>query len=181
MEADGGFFLVLALMLLLFPLGLVAGILLAALIHECGHLIAVRLTGGRVLAIRLHAGGAGIETAPMPPGTGVMAATMGSTSSNTVSPDIPPLPLEVIFSGFQFIETSMTIWPSRTKSLVRLFRTPAAVTMMSALRQISAVLTVRVWQMVTVAFFAISIIAAGLPTTRLRPMTTAFVPLQSMP
>ena len=28
---------------------------------------------------------------------------------------------------------------------------------------------------------AISIIAAGLPTTRERPMTTAFLPLQSMP
>ena len=69
MEADGGFFLVLALMLLLVPLGLVAGIALAALIHECGHLIAVRLVGGKVLALRLHAGGARIETAPMPPGT----------------------------------------------------------------------------------------------------------------
>ena len=38
-----------------------------------------------------------------------------------------------------------------------------------------------VWQMVMVAFFCISIIAAGLPTTRERPMTTAFLPLQSMP
>ena len=77
MEADGGFFLVLALMLLLFPLGLLAGILLAALIHECGHLIAVRLTGGRVLAIRLHAGGARIETAPMEPGKAAVCALAG--------------------------------------------------------------------------------------------------------
>ena len=36
-----------------------------------------------------------------------------------------------------------------------------------------------VWQIVTVAFFLISIIAAGLPTTRLLPMTTAFLPVQS--
>ena len=77
MEADGGFFLVLALMGLLFPLGLVAGIVLAALIHECGHLIAVRLTGGRVLAIRLRAGGARIETAPMPPGKAAVCALAG--------------------------------------------------------------------------------------------------------
>ena len=35
------------------------------------------------------------------------------------------------------------------------------------------------WQIVTVAFFLISIIAAGLPTTRLLPMTTAFLPVQS--
>ena len=53
--------------------------------------------------------------------------------------------------------------------------------MMSAFRQISAVFTVLVWQTVTVAFLPMSIMAAGLPTTRLRPMTTAFLPLQSMP
>ena len=52
---------------------------------------------------------------------------------------------------------------------------------MSALRAIPATSTVLVWQTVTVAFLAISIIAAGLPTTRERPMTTAFLPLQSMP
>ena len=110
-----------------------------------------------------------------------IASTMGSTSSKIASPDMPPLPLEVIFSASQFMETSITTWPSRTKSLVRDFRTPAAEMMMSASRQTAAGSTVRVWQTVTVAFFAISIIAAGLPTTRERPMTTAFLPLQSMP
>ena len=77
MEADGGFFLVLALMLLLFPLRVVAGIVLAALIHECGHLMAVWLTGGRVLAVRLHAGGARIDTAPMEPWKATVCALAG--------------------------------------------------------------------------------------------------------
>ena len=81
-EADGGFFLVLALMLLLFPLRVVAGIVLAALIHECGHLIAVRLTGGRVLAIRLRAGGARIETAPMEPGKAALCALAGPAAGS---------------------------------------------------------------------------------------------------
>ena len=76
-EADSGFFLVLALMLLLFPLKLVAGILLAALIHEGGHLLAIRLCGGRALALRLHAGGARIETAPMEPGKAALCALAG--------------------------------------------------------------------------------------------------------
>lgn len=76
-ETDSGFFLVLALMLLLFPLRIVAGIALAALIHECGHLIAVRLAGGRILAIRLHGGGARIETAPMEPGKAALCALAG--------------------------------------------------------------------------------------------------------
>ena len=52
---------------------------------------------------------------------------------------------------------------------------------MSALRAMAAVSTVLVWQMVTVALRSMSIMAAGLPTTRLRPMTTAVFPLQSMP
>ena len=76
-EADSGFFLVLALMLLLFPLGLVAGIALAALIPEGGHLLGLRLAGGRVLAIKLHIGGARIETAPMPPGRAALCALAG--------------------------------------------------------------------------------------------------------
>lgn len=76
-EADGGFWLVLALMLLLFPLKLLVGILIAALVHECGHLLAIRLTGGRVLAIRLRAGGAGIETVPMEPGKEALCALAG--------------------------------------------------------------------------------------------------------
>ena len=41
--------------------------------------------------------------------------------------------------------------------------------------------TIVVWQMVTVAFFLTSIIAAGFPTTRLLPITTAFLPVQSIP
>ena len=52
---------------------------------------------------------------------------------------------------------------------------------MSASRASFGTSTVRVWHTVTVAFLPISIMAAGLPTTRDRPMTTAFLPLQSMP
>ena len=53
------------------------GVLLAALCHELGHILAVKLTGGRVLAIRLRAGGARIETAPMSPGRTAFCALAG--------------------------------------------------------------------------------------------------------
>ena len=76
-EIEGGFWLVLALMLLLFPLRFLAGVLMAALVHECGHLLAIRLTGGQVLAVRLHGGGARIETTPMEPGQEVICALAG--------------------------------------------------------------------------------------------------------
>ena len=56
-----------------------------------------------------------VGTEPTPPGTGVMAPTIGSTSAYTASPAMAPLPpLALIFSGSQLMETSMTIWPSET-------------------------------------------------------------------
>lgn len=76
-EADGGFWLVLALMSLLFPLRFLAGVLLAALVHECGHILAIKLTGGQILSVRLHGGGASIETAPMKPGKEALCALAG--------------------------------------------------------------------------------------------------------
>ena len=76
-SADRGFFPVLALMLLLFPLRFLVGVLLAALIHELGHLLALKLAGGRVLSIRLRSFGARIEAAPMSPGRTALCALAG--------------------------------------------------------------------------------------------------------
>ena len=76
-RAEGGFFLVLALMLLLFPLRFLAGVLLAAAIHECGHLLAIRWTGGRVLGMELRAFGARIVTEPMEPEREALCALAG--------------------------------------------------------------------------------------------------------
>lgn len=76
-EATGGFWLVLALMLLLFPVRFLAGVLTAALVHEWGHLLAIWITGGQVRRIRLHPGGAGIDTAPMEPGQEAICAMAG--------------------------------------------------------------------------------------------------------
>lgn len=76
-RAEGGFFLVLALMLLLFPLRFLAGVLLAAAIHECAHLLVIRWTGGRVLGMELRAFGARIVTEPMEPGREALCALAG--------------------------------------------------------------------------------------------------------
>ena len=76
-SADRGFFPVLALMLLLFPLRFLVGVLLAALIHELGHILAVKFSGGHVLAIRLRSFGARIEATPMPPGRAALCALAG--------------------------------------------------------------------------------------------------------
>ena len=76
-SADRGFFPVLALMLLLFPVRFLVGVLLAALIHELGHLLALKIAGGRVLSIRLRSFGARIEAAPMSPGRTALCALAG--------------------------------------------------------------------------------------------------------
>ncbi len=76
-RAEAGFWLVLGLMVLLFPLRFLLGILTAALVHELGHILALRLLGGRVQGIRLHSCGARIEAAPMEPGRAAICALAG--------------------------------------------------------------------------------------------------------
>ena len=76
-ETDGGFWLVLGLMALLFPMRIVAGLVLSAAIHEGGHLLALRLTGVRVRRIELRSGGARIVTDPMKPGKETLCALAG--------------------------------------------------------------------------------------------------------
>ena len=76
-RTDAGFWLVLGLMVLLFPLRFLLGVLLAAFVHELGHILAVRLCGGRVLGIRFMAFGARIEAAPMEPGRAAVCALAG--------------------------------------------------------------------------------------------------------
>ena len=76
-ESDGGFWLVLGLMGLLFPLRTLAGLLLAALIHELGHILALRLCGGRIWRIRLRIGGARIEAAPLSSGRELICILAG--------------------------------------------------------------------------------------------------------
>ena len=83
-ETDSGFWLMLGLMLLLFPVRFLAGVLLAAMVHELGHLLAIRLTGGRVRRICLRAGGAVIETAPMTPAREVICALAGPAAGAVI-------------------------------------------------------------------------------------------------
>lgn len=74
---EAGFWIVLGLMVLLFPVRFLLGVLLAALLHEAGHILALRLTGGRVLSVQLHAFGARIEAVPMEPCRAAICALAG--------------------------------------------------------------------------------------------------------
>ena len=77
LHVSGGFWLVLAMAVLLFPIRFLAGVILAAAVHELGHLAAIRVTGGRVLGMEFHAGGVRILTGPMEPRTEIICALAG--------------------------------------------------------------------------------------------------------
>lgn len=77
MKFDGGFWLVLAMAVLLFPLRFLTGVILAAAVHELGHLAALRLAGARLLGMECYAGGARIMTEPMEPGREILCLLAG--------------------------------------------------------------------------------------------------------
>ena len=81
-ETEGGFWIVLGLMVLLFPLRITCGILLAAAIHELGHILTLRLCGGEVRHIRLHPGGAQILASPLPPGRELLCILAGPAAGS---------------------------------------------------------------------------------------------------
>lgn len=59
------FYVVLALLLLLFPLQWLLAAILAAAVHELSHIGMIRLCKKKILSIRIHINGAIIETEPM--------------------------------------------------------------------------------------------------------------------
>lgn len=86
------------------------------------------------------------------------------------------------FSFFIYIDTYVNNNLSRPYiRIVNYSARPAATITISASFTTDGISTVLVWHTVTVAFFLISIMAAGFPTTRERPTTTAFFPVQSIP
>lgn len=66
-----------ALWLLVLPLRWLLAAAAAALIHELGHLLALRAAGEQVRAVELGACGARIETGPLEPGTELLCALAG--------------------------------------------------------------------------------------------------------
>ncbi len=83
-EIRGSFYLLAALWLLLIPLRWVLGMVLTALIHELGHIAAIRLTRGTIHALELSAGGARIVTGPMEPGQELLCALAGPLAGGCV-------------------------------------------------------------------------------------------------
>ena len=76
-RVEGGVWIVLGLAVLLLPLRVLLGIILAAAVHELGHLAAMYFLGVPVLGINLYPGGARIEAGPMVPVEEILCALAG--------------------------------------------------------------------------------------------------------
>ena len=76
-RVEGGAWIVLGLAVLLLPLRVLLGIVLAAAVHEIGHLTAMYFLDVPVLGIILHPGGARIKAGPMEPGEEILCALAG--------------------------------------------------------------------------------------------------------
>lgn len=74
---EAGAYIALSAYLLLMPFSWVAGMILAAAVHELGHCAAVWLTEGRILEIRIGPAGAKIGAAPMEPKQALICALAG--------------------------------------------------------------------------------------------------------
>ena len=74
------FYLYAAFMILILPRPWVFAIVTAAAVHECGHLLALRLMGISVTSLRLELFGALIQTPPLQPWQEVIAAVSGPMS-----------------------------------------------------------------------------------------------------
>lgn len=80
-QADGTFYLVVAMMLLLLPLQWVLAAGMAAGVHECCHFLAIRWMGGRIYGLRLGIHGIKMEMEPLTPGKELVAALAGPMGS----------------------------------------------------------------------------------------------------
>ena len=76
-RVEGGVWIGLGIGVLFLPLRFLLGVLLAAMVHELGHLTAMYFTGVPVEGFIIHPFGARIQAGPMEPGTEILCALAG--------------------------------------------------------------------------------------------------------
>ena len=76
-RVEGGAWIVLGIGVLILPLRFLLGVLLAAMVHELGHLTAMYFAGVPVLGFVIHPFGARIEAGDMEPGVEIICALAG--------------------------------------------------------------------------------------------------------
>ena len=76
-RVEGGAWIVLGIGVLILPLRFLLGVILAAMVHELGHLTAMYFAGVQIEGIIIHPFGARIEAGPMELWTEIVCALAG--------------------------------------------------------------------------------------------------------
>lgn len=100
-----------AFLLVSIPFRWAAGVILAAAIHELSHLMAVRLTGGKITGISIGITGAKIETLPMSRGREVLCAAAGPLGSLLLASVLPGFPEAAVSGLIQGIYNLLPVYP----------------------------------------------------------------------
>ena len=108
---DSGVYFLLSLMLLLLPFPWVVAALIAILIHECFHAVAIILLSGRILAHYIDAGGMRMEAEPMNPGRELIASLAGPLGSASLVLLAPWMPRIAICGFVHCVFNLMPIYP----------------------------------------------------------------------
>lgn len=80
-QIDPWLYWYLAFLLLLVPLDWFLAAVIAAAVHEMGHVLAVRFCGGSIHGVKIGIGGTVLESGPLCPGKGILCALAGPAGS----------------------------------------------------------------------------------------------------
>ncbi len=106
---EPGFFLFLGVAAYLLPLPLLGSLLLAAALHELGHLTALRAVRGSGAAVRLGVFGAEIVLPPLPAGRAALVALAGPALNLLAA----ALPLPAVFRAVSLLLGVFNLLPLR--------------------------------------------------------------------
>lgn len=98
-------------MIMLLPIKWAAAIVLAAAVHEAGHMAAIILMGGEVLAVRVGGNGTVIETNPLSARAEFVSALAGPLSGGILLLFSRWIPRTAVCAGFQSVYNLLPIYP----------------------------------------------------------------------
>lgn len=108
---SGWAFVGLAVLILLLPLKWVAAALVAAVIHESCHILAVRLCGGYIRSLSVSLGGAIIDTGPMAPWKEFLCILAGPLGGIIALLFVRWVPRIAVCSAMQSLYNLLPIYP----------------------------------------------------------------------